>query len=434
MKLGIALLRITLFRPISVFVVVFSGWICTGSSIAQRPIDADAFPVQDLLTGEMVSIFAKNESLRRYGERFSKTVYDAAYETTGEPAGKGLVIIGNPKHPHPIMLIKKYLEIGGVEGSTLDALGIAPELREALEGWEEAEKEVKKEVGVDVESIVHVIPMPLEGALLNLYLVAREADFDEERIDERFADLSVSELQFGDFEKYDWVIYLPPKNALDKVLKEVLPKAMKKHKIGFFKRALVRGAVFTFKPLIRDAMEGVRKSLLYDAILKSTSDLNKGDREALTEAYREALMPRGKLIPSGSRKQSAAFDAIREQKKKNAEYAKDPFVAPEATIEMNPDSYSRFEGVYLWDEKKTVSVYQENSALYYKNGDDDPIMIRPTSEKLFVTEKKDMTFEFLANQNGEVSKIELRKERWRKTIHRTLEQEEDETTRVAGTS
>ena len=427
MKLGIAFLRITPFRLTSALFAIFSGWICTSSSIAQTPVDANSFPVQHLLTGEMVSIFAKNESLRRYGERFSKTVYEAAYETTGEPAGKGLVIIGNPEHPHPIMLIKKYLEIGGESGANLDALGIMPELRDALEDWEEAEKEVKKEVGVDIESIVHVIPMPLEGALLNLYLVARETDFDEERIDGRFADLSVHELQFGEFESYDWVIYLPPKNALDKVLREVLPKAMKKHKIGFFKRALVRGAIFTFKPLIRDAMEGVRKSLLYDAILKSTSDLSKGDRDALTEAYRNALMPKGKLIPSGSRKQAAAFAAIREQKKKNAEYARDPFIAPQSMIDMNPESYSKFEGVYLWNENKTVSVYRGNSTLYYKNGDDDPIEILPTSETLFVTGKKDMTFEFLANDNGEFSKIELRKERWRKTIHRQLEQDESAT-------
>ena len=47
--------------------------------------------------------------------------------------------------------------------------------------------------------------------------------------------------------------------------------------MGFFKRSLIKGAVFTFKPLIRDAMEEVRKSLLDESILKATTDLGEED-------------------------------------------------------------------------------------------------------------------------------------------------------------
>jgi len=105
------------------------------------------------------------------------------------------------------------------------------------------------------------------------------------------------EVRFGDFEEYDWVIYLPPKNAIHRAIKDVLPHVMKKEKMGFFKRSLVKGAVFTFKPLIRDTMEGVRKSLLYKSILGATSDLGEEDKEKLKGAYLGALMPQGRVIP-----------------------------------------------------------------------------------------------------------------------------------------
>jgi len=89
----------------------------------------------------------------------------------------------------------------------------------------------------------------------------------------------------------------PQKNAIDRAIKDVLPHVMKKEKMGFFKRSLVKGAVFTFKPLIRDAMEGVRKSLLYESILGATSDLGEEDKEKLKGAYLGALMPQGRVIP-----------------------------------------------------------------------------------------------------------------------------------------
>ena len=52
---------------------------------------------------------------------------------------------------------------------------------------------------------------------------------------------------------------------------------MKKEKMGFFKWSLIKGAVFTFKPLIRDPMEEVRKFLFDESILKATTDLGEED-------------------------------------------------------------------------------------------------------------------------------------------------------------
>ena len=114
----------------------------------------------------------------------------------------------------------------------------------------------------------------------------------------------------------------PPERAVDKALKEVLPKALKAQKMVFFKRTLIRGAVFTFKPVIKDAMEGMRKSILYQSILSANSDLSQGDISALVDAYQQALMPRGEII--SGKKEERSLEAIRWQLKKTKHTLKIP--------------------------------------------------------------------------------------------------------------
>lgn len=49
---------------------------------------------------------------------------------------------------------------------------------------------------MDIESVAFVIPMPLQPAILNLYLAARE----EEKVAERYSALKPMEARFRDFE------------------------------------------------------------------------------------------------------------------------------------------------------------------------------------------------------------------------------------------
>lgn len=383
--------------------------LCGGAS-------AEDLPSINLLENDRISIFAEKKGDRAYAERIAETVYEAAYETTGESAGKGLVIIGNYEDPHPIVLIKKYMEFaeeGDREeyGAFVNAL-----LDKAPVKWEEADEKLEEEIGMDVESIAYVIPMPLQPAILNLYLAAREEGFEEEAVERRFRTIKPLDLSFGDFTKYDWVVYLPPRDAIDRAIKDVLPHVMKREKLGFFKRTLIKGAVFTFKPAIRDAMEGVRKSLLYEAILKATSDFGEEDIEALTEAYRDALMPKGKIV--GRNKSERSLEAIREQLEENEAYALDPFIPPSETIPEDPGLAARYEGEYVDSQGRTLAVFQEEGLLHYRREDRDPIPLNRVSEDLYTTDNREMTIEFLADRDGAYSEAEMRRKRWRKTILR----------------
>jgi hypothetical protein len=282
--------------------------------------------------------------------------------------------------------------------------------------WEEADEKLEEEIGLDVESIAYVVPMPLQPGLLNLYLVAREEGFEEEAIERRYRTIKPLDLNFGDFAQYDWVIYLPPNDAIDRAIKDVLPHVMKREKLGFFKRTLVKGAVFTFKPLIRDAMEGVRKSLLYEAILRATSDFDEEEIEQLMEAYRDALMPKGKIV--GGNKSKRSLEAIREQLEENEAYALDPYVPPVETISEAPERAVRYEGEYADSKGRTFTVFQEGGWLQFRRSDQDPVSLNRVSEDLYTTEGREMTLEFLADGDGFFSKMELRRKRWRETISR----------------
>ncbi len=388
------------------------GACVLGATLSSEAVDP--LPSINLLETDKISIFAEKSGDRKYAERFAESVYDTAYEITGESAGKGLVIIGDYDEIHPILLVKRYMDARGLDEGHPSLQLFGANEGEAPIRWDEANEELKKEMGMDIDSIAYVIPMPMRPALLTLYLVAREEKFDEAAVDRRFGDLEPRELVSDEYERFDWVIYLPQRDAIDRVIKDVLPAVMKKEKIGFFKRTLVRGAVATFKPAIRDAMEGVRKSLLFEGILQATSDYDEDEIKLLTEAYRNALMPRGKVIPGGKSKRS--LEAVRAQLQENESYKRDPFVPPSAVLNDLPKDAARYAGLYRDADKRLLTVTLEDGVLSYYRGDKpEPIALEAVSDTLFTTEERDWTLEFMRDESGEVWEAELRRERWRRT-------------------
>ena len=70
----------------------------------------------------------------------------------------------------------------------------------AMKDWEDADQSMQDEIGMYIESVAFVIPMPLQPAILNLYLAARQEGFKEEKVAERYSALKPMEARFRDFE------------------------------------------------------------------------------------------------------------------------------------------------------------------------------------------------------------------------------------------
>lgn len=75
---------------------------------------------------------------------------------------------------HPILLIKRCMYIAEstdvlVAGSLFEGI-----MGKAMKDWEDEYKSMQDEIGMDIESVAYVIPMPVQPAIFNSYLAARE--------------------------------------------------------------------------------------------------------------------------------------------------------------------------------------------------------------------------------------------------------------------
>lgn len=264
-----------------------------------------------------ISIYARTKSDRRYGEEFAERVTKVVYEAVTESTGKGLVIIGAKGEPHPVVVFRKFLALAR-EGKLDTAIAArAPELAMALDRWQHSVDKDKKDdrdndgdVDMDFEKIIAALPIPLEGIGAKLYQLAWEEKFDDAKVEARLRALQPGDLERRDlFKSFDWVFYLPPKGAFDRVLDELIADALKHEDVGFFARVAVKGVLLAVKPKIRRAIEAMRQGLLFKTEAQAQSGRSEEDVTALTDAYTEVLMPGEKK--SGGTDHERAVAAVR---------------------------------------------------------------------------------------------------------------------------
>ena len=364
-----------------------------------------------------ITVFARDSSDRSYAERFALPPVEAAYHTIEKSTGRGLVIVGDKGEPHPVLVFRSVLELAESGKLGPEYQAATAELSKLIADWQAKLSfgdDSEAQSILDPDQVLAALPVPLQGIAAKLFLLAWNEQFDQARLEAQLASLTPTQLEADAFATYDWVFYLPPKSALRQVVKEAVPKAMKQADLGFFKRAAIRTALATFRPLVDDALESLRKGMLYFTVIKARSDLDEETTNVFMEAYFSAIMPRGKII--GGDKQDRAIAAIDEQKLKNIEYAKNPWVAP--TPLENPDfnHYAAFAGSYGSNPKKpTHRFFIEDGACRWHYLKGKPGIFLPAGDNLLVSEKGDMTIEFILGPDGSVEAVQ---ESWKRRQYR----------------
>src|SRR5690606_29828122 len=117
----------------------------------------------------------------------------------------------------------------------------------------------------------------LEGVASNLYQLAWAEGFDEKRVEQKLRSLTEADFATDPLARFDWVFYLPPREAFRAVMKAIVPTMMKQQKLGLFKRTAVRGAMVVFAPAINKAVEGARKGMLFMTVLRARSGYSDDD-------------------------------------------------------------------------------------------------------------------------------------------------------------
>ncbi len=246
-----------------------------------------------------VSIHARSSRDRRYAEEFAQEVLKIIYEGgVTQSTGKGLVIIGQKGEPHPIRFFRKFLALADAGALDPAVAARGPELFKMLDHWQhssdsgraEGEKRGGK-VDMEFERIVTALPLPLEGIGAQLYQLAWFEQFDDAKVEAKLRALRAADLERDLFAHYDWVFYLPPKNAFDQVLDELIAEDLKEDDVGFIGRMAVKSVMLVVKPKIRQAIEGMRKGLLFQTIADARTTLDDAAIARLMDAYVEELLP-----------------------------------------------------------------------------------------------------------------------------------------------
>lgn len=246
-----------------------------------------------------LSIHARSSRDRRYAEEFAGEVLKVVYESgVTQSTGKGLVIIGKKGEPHPIRFFRKFLALA--EAGALDPVVAArgPELFKMLDHWEHSSDRGRAagekqggNVDMEFERIVTALPLPLEGIGAQLYQLAWFEQLDDAKVEAKLRALRAADLERDLFAHYDWVFYLPPKNAFDQVLDELIAEDLKGDDAGLMERMAIKGVMLVVKPKIRAAIEGVRKGLLLQAITRARTTLDDAEIAQLMGAYMVELLP-----------------------------------------------------------------------------------------------------------------------------------------------
>ena len=269
-----------------------------------------------------ISIYARTNSDRRYGEQFAEGVAKVVYEAVTESTGKGLVIIGAKGEPHPIFVFQKFLALA--KDGKLDPAVAArgPELSTMMDRWQhtidagkasDADKDHK--VDLEYEKIVTALPLPLEGVGAKLYQLAWEEKFDDAKVEAKLRLLRQGDLERRDlFKRFDWVFYLPPKGAFDKVLDDIIADALKQEDLGFLARVAVKSALLVVKPKIRRAIEALRHGMMFMTVVQARTHYSEEEVSALMMAYIEVYMPGEKS--TGGSDHERAVKAVRNQLRK----------------------------------------------------------------------------------------------------------------------
>lgn len=385
-----------------------------------------------------ISIHARTNSDRRYATEFAEEVVKVAFETMdNKSTGAGLVIVGREGEPHPVVMMRKFMAMADAGQLQPGMAELARSLDAKLTAWkstlnlDEKNREPERNgPNITFDQIVPALPVPLEGVGAKLYQLAWDEKFDDAKLAARMSTLTVADLESSLFAKYDWVFYLPPRNAFDPVIDQIVTQVMEHEKMGLGKRMLVRTAMVVFKPAIRKAVEGFRKGMLYMTVLTARSGWSKEDIKALTGAYVQVLMPDFKFNDGEEATHARVMAAIEKQKALNAEYAKNPFVAPARLTTFDAAAYTRFEGSYgtlVKDRrdkkdkkdqpaKPSRTLARENDTWLWQSPRGKPIVLHPAGECLFVSDDGKLTVEFKIDDKGVITGAEERRARYRQTF------------------
>jgi len=241
--------------------------VWAGNSRTQN-VAPDGWPAQldkrKLYSSEYGFVYARRKSAAVQVNRLIGTVVkemdgNNIKKTT---TNKGLILVIDTKEK-PIVKLQKLIEVVHQAEKQQESKESKNTLKSIIETKENIEK-----LGMDMDLLLSIVPMPIEPNLL------------PEIVNEFPKDLN---------QQIDFCVIVPTERNIKYGMKRIFAAAMKKKKIGLLERLVLLPLMPFIENKIVDGMKKSQQLILYELLLNKQKDLTEKQKEDKINAYKKRL-------------------------------------------------------------------------------------------------------------------------------------------------
>ncbi|MBN2317163.1 MAG: hypothetical protein JXM79_24770 [Sedimentisphaerales bacterium] len=218
---------------------------------------------RELYSSEFGYVYAGSKSSVAKMEKIVLKVTEELDKEGIEPGAKGLVLVLDKKEKPPFEAETLLAKIARKQSEKENG----EDLDKALEALEDGKEEME-ELGLDLNFILSIAPLPVEPNLLPGLIKGFPRDAGEQ---------------------IDWCMTIPTESNIKYGLKKMLAAGLKKEKIGVVEQV----ALFPFLAIAEnkayDELKKARQSVIYQFFLEDQEGLTEKQKEEKVKAFQERL-------------------------------------------------------------------------------------------------------------------------------------------------
>jgi hypothetical protein len=207
-------------------------------------------------------VYAKDKSAAKQTQKMLADVVEAAKRDGAIGPIAGLVLVMDVKEKFPFEIDALLQAASKVQ--TQDANDPS---KDALKALAESKEEMGKH-GLDVETMLSIMPIPIKPVMLRE--IVREFPEDVDR-------------------KIDWCIVVPTSRCTKAGFKKIIDAAMKDQKPGLAERAAMAAMMPIIERKVASEMKKTQQALLYELLLEVRKDLSAEQKARKVDAYKQEL-------------------------------------------------------------------------------------------------------------------------------------------------
>jgi len=218
---------------------------------------------RELYPSEFGYVYAGSKSSVAKMEKIVHKVLDELDKEGIEPGAKGLVLVMGKKEKPPFEAETLLTMVARKQSEQKDG----EDLNKKLEALEDGKKEME-ELGLDMNFILSLAPLPIEPNMLPELIQGFPRDADRQ---------------------IDWCMTIPTESNIKYGLKKVLAAGLKKEKVGIVKQV----ALFPFLAIAENKaiseLKKARQSVIYQFFMEDQEHLTQEQKEEKVKAFQERL-------------------------------------------------------------------------------------------------------------------------------------------------